>query len=57
MYKATVQTIDWGCISIRSKEYEYTGELVDVVELSDGDFALIFRDLRTNQPFAVISKE
>lgn len=57
MYIATVETINWGCISIRSKEYEYTGELIDVIELSDGDCALIFRDLRTNQPFAVISKE
>jgi hypothetical protein len=50
-----VNTIGFGCVVIRRTHTE--GNRVTEVELSDGTWAVIKTDYRTNQPFAVIMTE
>lgn len=50
--KNTILTIDFGEVPIRRTHT--IGETIAEIELSDGTFADVRRDYRTNQPFAVM---
>lgn len=54
----TIKTINYGNISIRNEKFEYTGTMIDSIDLCDPyEYAIIYKDNKTNQPFAIIYKD